>query len=98
MDRFHWCTVACFRLGSAAAIAVATFAAAGAGESRLDGFTIGGGNCVGKPPANLTLVGTVAQPVVDVPCTEATQRNVAPGTVFASPVAKNVETGSKEMP
>ena len=70
----------------------------GGGERKLEGLVLGGGNSVGKPWDNLTLLGTLAHPAVALPVVVATHAYTTPGTEFATAVAKNVETGSNEIP
>ena len=70
------------------------------GVKKLDGFTVGAGNCVGNPPATvLVMVGEFTHPlVIEVNGNVVVQDCTRPGIRPAAAVTWNDEMVSKAMP
>src|SRR3954469_10735007 len=103
--KFHSCTVGRFMCGSNTVIGGEFVLSCCGGVNSVEGFTVGAGNCVGKPPATvLLMVDGNTQPVVIelkvevVVLKEVVQLCTRPGTRPAAAVTWNDEIVSKAIP
>src|SRR5260370_3806252 len=97
MVRSHSCTVGSFRFGSNKVSAGALEDSCKGGVSCATGCVVGAVSGLGKPwPMRMS--GAVAQPGVVAPPTVDEQLNTRPGTLPATAVTWNDDSGSKAMP